>query len=331
MPVLAWGAILLAAYYAVLALRVAPSRRPGPIAPCYEPPEGLSPAALRYVLISGTDGKTIAAILAQLVCRGLITLTRSGDGYEVKRTAVAIPADLPKEEQVLVDMALAYGDPNVIRPSDSRRMDGMVSGVEGALLRQYQGVFSTAGFGKIVIGVLASLVWTLALSSRSGASLDKAFATVWGLGFTLILFAILWVRALPAWRDLFRGRLHSSGLSATVLVILLPLVFAGAGVFALSRMVDREFAVVLISLAVINVVGGSLLRAPTPRGRKVLDAIAGYRQFLIAVEQDRLNRTTEADASRVDPNMAYAIALDIKEGWGDHLCEVFFAATVSKG
>jgi hypothetical protein len=139
------------------------------------------------------------------------------------------------------------------------------------------------------------------------------------------------VRALPAWRDLLHGRLRGSGLGMTVLLVPLPIVMAGVAFFAMAKMVDREFAAVLILLAAVNVVGGSLLRAPTPRGRKVLDQIAGYRQFLLAVEQDRLNRLTASDASRSDPNLAYAIALDIKEGWGDHLCEVFFAATVAKG
>jgi hypothetical protein len=50
------------------------------------------------------------------------------------------------------------------------------------------------------------------------------------------------------------------------------------------------------------------------------------------VEQDRLNRLTDPnDSSRLDAHVPYAIALDIKEAWGDHLCSAFIGATVSKG
>ena len=154
MPALAWGPVLLVAYYAFFAWRVAGARKPGAIAPLYQPPESLSPGALRYVLISGTDGKTIAAILTQLAFRGLITLTRQDDGFQVKRTPAAAPADLPHEEQVLMDLVFAYGDPTLVRPSENKRMDGMVSGVEGALLKQYGGVFSASGYGKTALGLL---------------------------------------------------------------------------------------------------------------------------------------------------------------------------------
>ena len=143
---------------------------------------------------------------------------------------------------------------------------------------------------------------------------------------------MLWVRAVPAWKDLLHGRLRGSARAWTLVGMPIPLLMAGVAAFVMSKMIDRDFALVLVLMCMINVVGGSLLRAPTPRGRKLLDEIAGYRQFLLAVEQDRLNRLNAPGAVVPrDANMAYAIALDIKEGWGDDLSDTFFAATVSKG
>ena len=324
-----WGPVLLAAFYTVEAVLVAGARKPGAIVARYAPPESLSPAAVRYARINGADGKTIAAVLASLALKGLITLERSGDGFEIKRTAAAVPANLPHEEQVLMDLLFAFGDPNVITPGDNARMDGMVSGLEGALLKQYQGVFFTGNYNKVALGVLVSLVWALATAGASGQGM---FAAMWGSCFTLVLFAVLWARALPAWKDALRARLRGRALAMAVFLMPLPLLMAGAGYFAMSRIMPADNARMVLLLAAINVVGASLLGAPTPRGRKVLDEIEGYCQFLLRVEQDPLDRLSDStESSKLDANIPYAIALDIKEAWGDHLCGLFLAATVAKG
>lgn len=327
MPVVWWGPAILAAFYLWMAVRVSGMRRRGTIVPRYEPPASLTPAAIRYAWINGTDGKTIAAILATLVCKGLIKITRAGEGFEVKRTAVTAPPDLPHEEQVLMDLVFAFGDPNTIAPTDGKRMDGMISGVEGALLKQFQGVFNTGHYNQIALAVVLSIVWAL-VSVRGGREI---FVALWSTCFTLVLLAVLWARALPAWKDLVRGRVHGSALFTTVFLMPLPLVMAGAAYFVMSRVLAPQTVAALLSMAAINVIGGSLLRAPTPRGRKVLDEIEGYRQFLLRVEQDRLDRLTDPDDSRLDAHVPYAIALDIKEAWGDHLCSLFLGATVAKG
>jgi hypothetical protein len=155
---------------------------------------------------------------------------------------------------------------------------------------------------------------------------------MWGTCFTLVLFAVLWARALPAWSDLLHGRLRGSAAFTAVVLMPLPLVMAGAAYFAMSRMLPRDVVAAVLLMAAINVVGGSLLRCPTDRGRKVLDEIEGYRQFLLRVEQDRIDRLTDpAESSRLDAHMPYAIALDIKEAWGDHVCGLFLSSTVAKG
>jgi Predicted membrane protein (DUF2207). len=202
-------------------------RKPGTIVPRYDPPQSLTPAAIRYAVVNGTDGKTIAAMLADLVCKGAIKITRSGDGFEVKRTGAAVPSDLPHEEQILLDLVFAYGDPNVIAPADAKRMDGMVSGAEGALLKQYQGAFNTGHYNQIAIAVVLSIVWALA-SVRGG---QQMFVALWSTCFTLVLLAVLWARALPAWRDLLQGRVHDGALFTTVFVMPLPLVMAGVRLF----------------------------------------------------------------------------------------------------
>ncbi|MFL6436929.1 MAG: hypothetical protein ACJ71Q_05065 [Terriglobales bacterium] len=81
MPSVFWGPILLTVFYAVMAWRVFGMRKPGVIVSQYQPPPLLSPAAVRYAVINGTDRKPIAASLASLVCKGLMTVTHAADGF----------------------------------------------------------------------------------------------------------------------------------------------------------------------------------------------------------------------------------------------------------
>jgi hypothetical protein len=85
-----------------------------------------------------------------------------------------------------------------------------------------------------------------------------------------------------------------------------------------------------VSFLLINLGWGPQLKRKSPLGRQVSDQIAGFRQFLEKVDQDRLNRLNpEANAPQdLDRFLPYAIALEVKEAWGDHLSQTFLATTV---
>ena len=87
------------------------------------------------------------------------------------------------------------------------------------------------------------------------------------------------------------------------------------------------FSAVLVCVVLLNVVWACLLRAPTKLGRQTLDEIAGFRQFLASVELDRLK---ELNDPRYKPELLneffpYAVALDLKEPWGDEFAASMMA------
>ena len=61
---------LLLAYYIVCWLAVGRDPKIGNIATRYEPPAGISPGVARYVLTGGSDGTTLAAVLAEIPAGG---------------------------------------------------------------------------------------------------------------------------------------------------------------------------------------------------------------------------------------------------------------------
>src|SRR5258708_22271986 len=98
----------------------------------------------------------------------------------------------------------------------------------------------------------------------------------------------------------------------------------------LAEGVSLSYSLMLVEFLLINLGWGPRLKRKSPLGRQVSDQIAGFRQFLEKVDQDRLNRmnpavTTPQDLDRFLP---YAIALEVKEEWGDQLSQTFFASTI---
>jgi Predicted membrane protein (DUF2207) len=88
----------------------------------------------------------------------------------------------------------------------------------------------------------------------------------------------------------------------------------------------------IVALLAVNLGWAPFLKRTTREGRRILNEIAGFRLFLEKVEQDRLDKLNPADEilQTREKYLAYAIALELKEAWGDHLTQVFFATTTTR-
>jgi hypothetical protein len=88
----------------------------------------------------------------------------------------------------------------------------------------------------------------------------------------------------------------------------------------------------LAALLLVNLIWGPQLKRRTLKGRQILDEIAGFRLFLEKVEKDRLDKlnSPEEAPELLDEHLPYAIALEVREAWGDHLAQTFFATTAMR-
>ncbi|HCQ38585.1 MAG TPA: DUF2207 domain-containing protein, partial [Verrucomicrobiales bacterium] len=76
-----------------------------------------------------------------------------------------------------------------------------------------------------------------------------------------------------------------------------------------------------------------LIKAPTRRGRKLLDEIEGFRRYLSVAEQERLRlyappETPEKTLELFEEFLPYAVALGCEQQWGEQFEEVLKAAGV---
>jgi uncharacterized membrane protein YgcG len=74
--------------------------------------------------------------------------------------------------------------------------------------------------------------------------------------------------------------------------------------------------------------GFLLLKAPSRDGRKVMDDIEGFRQYLGVAEEDRLNALNPPDKTPelFERFLPFAVALDVHNAWAKRFAGVLAAA-----
>jgi hypothetical protein len=341
MPREAWilfGPGLLFVYYLVAWWRIGPEPAPGPLVARYEPPEGFSAAAVRYVAHGTTDGRSLAAAIAQLAVSGCVQIEPVGGKYKLSQLMsprAVVDALAPEEKRVL---AALFADGPVIELSPSmEQLNAAQNGryvfdLHQELDKQFGGKFLTRHWGILALGLVATFAMALpmaALSARRDA-FGAIFLTIWILFCGLLLGLMVEASFLPALALTLR--------TGVGLLRLLPAlgafcVFGGVIAYLMIAVLAPSSAAIPVMLAAfifINVGWVPLLKRRSPLGRRLADEIAGYKQFLERVEQQPLeqinpNVQRTGDSER---HLPFAIALEVKSAWGDNLARTFSATNV---
>jgi hypothetical protein len=329
---------LLFLYYLGAWFRIGPEPKPGVIVSRYEPPAGLSSAAVRFIVTGTTDGRSFAAVIAQLAMRKCLRVEPKNGNYKLSRLMSdrATESALAVEEKKVLALLFEDGPTIVLSPALDQRNQAQngryVFHIHEELSKQLAGKYLTRHAGFVALGVTATFLaaLTLAATARGRDAGSAIFFSLWILFCGLIVGMMVELSFASAWRTVLR--------TGTGWITLLPgtaaiAVFGGAIGFLLTKLaqgVSPAYSLMLVALLAVNLGWAPRLKRRTPLGREVLDQIAGFRQFLTKVEQDSMNRLdpsndTPADLDRFLP---YAIALEVKEGWGDRLAQSFLASTV---
>jgi uncharacterized membrane protein YgcG len=107
-----------------------------------------------------------------------------------------------------------------------------------------------------------------------------------------------------------------------------PSVLGSLAVAALIGML-QGFTPVAIAVLLANVLLHAiyiyLLRAPTPKGRLLLDQLMGFKLYLEVAEKDDLDRghPPEKTPQLFERFLPYAVALGVEQAWAEQFAEVF--------
>lgn len=378
---------LLFAFYVICWLAVGRDPKIGVVAPRYEPPAGISPGVARYILTGGSDGTTLAAVLAGLAAKGVVAIQPQAGSYAVSLLNSSLTL-LPDEAAVVqtlfnvVSTVQPYaesntaivGDPSpqtsgrqaadsassrpavvpmrsngasaenlpgtgaavglapspesqvVIDPLAGPVIKSHIDAIQDTFHKGLQGVYFRQNFRYAGVGVAATLVWTMYTSATLEAQ-SSMFLSFWLFMFTSIAGMVI--------GGIWASKPTHPSAKQRVTRVLVPLLFfglPGAVIYFAALPQSHGFVLALLLSVILNSIFFFIMRAPTPRGLEILQQLAGFREFLVRVEQDPLDRvnTPEQRAELMNRFLPYAIALNVREGWGDKMASAFSDAIVER-
>ena len=331
---------LLLLYYVVVWLALGRQPQRGAIAIQYQPPQGLSPAAMRYIRTTGCDGRTLAATIAQLAARGCIEIEPQNGTYTVTRLnsfdPKSLQPSLAPEELGLFYELFEDGPTVVLDPKNGGPLNRYLLQINVELQKRQNNVYFTRNARWLALGTFASFLTAIAMAltahGRNGDLMTLLFLTWWFFFCFFFLGLIVVMTLLPAWSRIMRGL---GGTKEVLIGSAIVAVFGAGGGFVLWQLkssASLAYALSLLALVFINLAAFPALKRLTPQGRQTLEQIEGFRLFLQKVEQDRMQRLSAADphSGASSEFMPYAIALDLREAWGDHLAEACVVTTTTR-
>ncbi|MFS8116078.1 DUF2207 domain-containing protein, partial [Rhizobium jaguaris] len=316
------GLVLVFAYYLRSWIAVGRDPRPGVMVPRWDPPDGISPALVNYIDnrgFSGAGWSALSASAIDLAVRGYVVLDDLKSRVVI-RAAGKAASDLSGGDKVLMQ-AVGPFSPLVIDKENGEAVQRLGSKFRSAIERDHRGEYYKAN--RLYIGIGAALsVLILAAIVIFGRLHENALPLIVVPGFLSIVVTVF---AGAVGRTFLR---HDAGLGRRVFSVLIfafigfVMVSAIASVFAavvvpLMKAGELPLVAGIVGIFALNVVFFFLMGAPTPLGRKMMDGIAGLRQYLTLAERDRMNMqgAPQMSPQHFEKLLPYAVALGVEKPW----------------
>ena len=184
-----------------------------------------------------------------------------------------------------------------------------------------------------IIGLVITLIVLVTTINSQPAAIDPSalFMLVWLTGWTFgVCFLVK--QAIQLWLniDSIFSVFHAIYLS----IFTIPFIyFEISGFTMFVQLTSFSMGFVLLIAATINWIFYELLKAPTLAGRKLLDKIAGFKQYIDIAERHELDFKHPKGKSPelFEEYLPYALALGVEQQWGESFADVLAQAQASSG
>ncbi len=332
------GLLLLVGYYAIVWMIVGKDPEAGTIMVLYNPPENISPAVMRFISQMGYDNKAFTAALINLAVKGLITIQDDDGEYTVIKKAGA-EKDLSPEESKLYRRLFSAGQKLKLERQNHRDIRASLAEVKEYLKLKCERIFFVTNRKYFIVGLVLTAIFLLV--SGISSAIEKgslpvfificAWLTGWSAGVIMLIKQVF-----SSWKMVISGRGWNrlGNLGGAIFITCFSLPFLGGegfGMYVMAMSTSFVMPLFLLAAMAVNYIFFNLLKAPTLAGRRLQDEIEGFKRFLAATEQDRLNTLHPADRTPqlFEKFLPYALALDVEQQWAEQFSEVIDKATAA--
>ncbi len=314
------GLIVTFIYYLVVWKRVGKDPEKGPIVPNYRPPTGFGPAAARFILKMGFDNNAFSAAVINLAVKGYLTIKENSGRFTLIKNRKGGQEELSEGEKRLLNKLFYMSDEVMLTTEESSRIRSALETLKNSLYNHFERIYFKTNSKYLIPGILLSVL-TLAIANLGSDDVSTAFFLSFWLAGWSAGTAFLDITAFSAIRAAIASRTLSS-IGIALRSAIFAIVFTGfwfLGCFLFMNGAGTQPFVVFISLAILNLIFYQLMKAPTMRGRRVLDHIEGFRMFLETAEKDRLNLLAKEEGlpRLFEKYLPWAVALDVENQWAE--------------
>jgi uncharacterized membrane protein YgcG len=331
------GLMLLLLYYFMVWSAVGRDPAPGVIMPLYEPPANLSPAAMRYLVRMGFDNKCFTAAILDMATRGFLKIKEQAGSYTIYRTKVDNRVLAPEEKGIAQSM-LGERDQLWLHNENHKEVSAGITSLKKSLKAAEDKIYFFANGRYLIPGIVFSSLLTvwIVYTQAPVKVLVLLFLGLWLSIWTLGVSGLL-IGASMAWKEAITTRSPSAtvwGKAILFSIFAVPFVAAECfAIFAFAGLTSLSVVLLVIASVAVHVLFHYLLRAPTMAGRRLLDQVEGFKLFLGAVDEDRLNRAMPPNQTpeTFEKFLPYALALDLEQAWSRKFAGVLKVASQAPG
>lgn len=253
------GLLAILSYYIPVWRNYGMDPEPGVIFARYEPPDGFSPASLRYIEKMGYDDTSMTAAVVSLAVKGYLRIIEDDGEHSLLRIDPGEnPTPLATGERELHDALFSDGDIVILDDKYHRLLGEARAAHEDSLRRDYKNrYFKTNGLLNLPAFAIAGITSLIALNLGAGPTLP----------------------------------------------VLMTIVVMALVVFGFAF----------------------IMRRPTGLGRRLLDEVGGFREYLEIAEKDEMNlrNPPEKTPKLFEKYLPFALAMGVEQRWAERFAAVF--------
>ena len=310
------GALALFAYYLILWRWFGRDPETGVIVPRYQPPEGYSPASMRFVQNMGYDKKCFTSAIINLAVKGAAEINDDDGQFKVTKQEAPNLSLAPGEAQVVAGLFGGGRDNISIAQSNHGILSKAIGKHKKSLKRDFDKKYFNTNSRLLLPGILATVI-IIATAITRLPSEEIIMKTIFFGVFTAVPLMML----SAVWRG-FKRRWKKGKIQVAVNLVVL-LVFSGvvvsiaAPIMKFSEVVPLPLVAGVIAMLAMHYLFYQWLKAPTLAGRRLLDKIEGFKHYLKVAEEDEiaLTEAPEFTIGLYETYLPYAIALDLENEW----------------